>query len=244
MKFDGKEITTVWVDLDDTLIDFAANSRRSLEMLYEREELLQGLFDDAQAWAACYERHNAALWAQYNVGLIRREYLRAERFARPLMEAGLDRDAALEASGRYDTMYLDLLACQKKLVDGARELMEAMRKRGVRTGVLSNGFREVQFRKIDSAGLTGLIDTVVLSDDIQVNKPDVRLFEYAMERSGDSDPAHHLMIGDNPLTDITGALRAGWSAIWYHPVVSCPPSPCPYGAVEVHSLDAIMPMFE
>lgn len=57
------------------------------------------------------------------------------------------------------------------------------------------------------------IDIVVLSDDIGVNKPDVRLYRHAMERTGISDPEAHLMIGDNPSTDIAGALAAGWHAM-------------------------------
>ncbi len=114
---------------------------------------------------------------------------------------------------RYDTLYLDYLAREKALMPGAIDLLRTIRDRGLRIGCLSNGFKEVQFRKIRTAGLEPWIDLVVLSDDIGVNKPDRRIFEYAMERSGDTDPTHHLMIGDNPDTDIRGALGAGWHAV-------------------------------
>ncbi len=236
MRYNDCDISVVWVDLDDTLIDFTANARKALILMYDRELSLRQLFSSGDEWAVHYEHHNLALWAQYNVGLIKRDFLKMERFRRPLTEAGMPDSEARLTSERFDTIYLDLLASQKRLVPGALELLRHLRSLEVTIGILSNGFREVQHRKITSAGLDPYIDIVVLSDDIGINKPDVRLFDYAMERSGDNDPSHHLMIGDNPLTDITGAVNAGWNAIWYHPVTSYPPSPCPEGATETDSL--------
>lgn len=216
MKFDGKDIKVVWVDLDDTLIDFRANSRSALTHLFYNNSLGR-FWPDAEAWYECYEKHNKALWSEYNVGRISRDYLMMERFRRPLVEAGWSNADAREASPRLSDEYLDLLAAEKRTVDGARELLEGLRRCGVTVGVLSNGFREVQFRKMRSAGLEPLIDLTVLSDDIGVNKPDTRLYRHAMERAGVADPSAHLMIGDNPDTDIRGALDAGWSAIAYRP---------------------------
>ena len=217
MKFKGlTEVTTVWVDLDDTLIDFTTNAHTALLRMF-RTEKLDRWWPDGEVWAASYERHNMSLWAQYNVGDISREYLRMERFAKPLTEAGVDRPTAEELSRRFDTVYLDYLAQEKKLMPGAVELLEHLHTCGVTIGVLSNGFKEVQYRKIHTAGLEPYIDLTILSDDIGVNKPDIRIFEYAMQRSGDNVPTHHLMIGDNPDTDIAGALHAGWNAVHYRP---------------------------
>ncbi len=212
IKYQGHDITTVWVDLDDTLIDFFSNSRAALRKLYSAEGL-DKLWATADAWIDCYERYNTALWIDYNMARISRPYLRMERFRQPLVEAGADDTRAREMSERFDGLYLDLLAKEKNLIPGAKELLRTIRSRGAKVGILSNGFKEVQHRKIDSAGLADLIDIVVLSDDIDVTKPDIRLYNYAMKRSGYADPANHMMIGDNPTTDIAGAIATGWSAI-------------------------------
>lgn len=238
MKFNGADIEVVWVDLDDTIIDFTANARLALTAMWRDEQVLRRLFDTPDFWAECYERYNMALWAQYNIGEISREYLRMERFRRPLVEAGLVDNAARELSQRYDTLYLDYLALQKTLMPGAMQFMHWLRKQQVRVGCLSNGFKEVQFRKIHRAGLDGLFDLVVLSDDIGVNKPDPRIYAYAMERSGVLAPAAHLMIGDNPQTDIAGALAVGWGAIWYN-TMRIPGSSTPPHAIEVRHLKEI-----
>jgi len=243
MNYNGHDIKVVWVDLDDTIIDFTANARASLTIMYDNEPLLRQLYPSEALWAETYERHNMTLWAKYNVGIIKRDFLRMERFRLPLTEAGLPDAEARTVSKRFDTLYLDLLARQKRLVPRAMELLTVLRTKKVTIGVLSNGFREVQFRKIDSAGLTPYIDTVVLSDDIGINKPDTRIFIHAMKRTADADPTHHLLIGDNLQTDISGAINAGWSAIWLNRTTVTAPSPaCPDTAVEVHNLYDIIPL--
>lgn len=240
---DSYNITTVWLDLDDTLIDFRRNAATALRRMFETEPLLQRLFPDPKSWIERYEHHNHLLWAAYSKAEISREYLRAQRFILPLTEAGLPRREATEASSRYDTLYLDMLAAEKEMIPGAFELLHSLRRLpGVRIGILSNGFKEVQYRKMDRAGVTPFIDLTVLSDDIGINKPDTRIFIHAMRQAGDTCPTRHLMIGDNPLTDIRGAIDAGWAAIWFHPPGTFPDTPCPDRAIEVTRLDRIMPL--
>ncbi len=210
----------VWIDLDDTLWDFRANSRTALAGLYNDYDL-DRWFDSDETWIECYERHNHALWDRYNHAAITKEYLMAERFRRPLAEAGSSMTD--EYARRFDREYLDRLAECTMLVDGAKELLTALRSRGYRTGILSNGFTEVQHRKIRNSGLEPYIDHVVLSDDIGVNKPDIRLFRHAEEVCG-TDAEHCTMIGDNPDTDIAGAVAAGWNAIYFSPAGQPHPS--------------------
>ena len=138
-----------------------------------------------------------------------------ERFRLPLAEGGASDEEASEAAVRYDTYYLDLLAEERELIPGSLELLQFLRSSGVKIGCLSNGFKDVQFRKIRNCGLEPWFDIVVLSDDIGFTKPDVRLFEYAMRKSGYPSPSAHLMIGDNASTDIAGAISTGWEAIQF-----------------------------
>ena len=214
---DTDKIRMVWVDLDDTIIDFRGNSRRALSRVYHDYHAIGRLFDDSEAWISAYERHNHRLWTLYNRAEISCTYLREERFIRPLAEAGMTRREASALTHDLDRIYLDRLAEESTLVDGALALLERLRKVRLNVGVLSNGFADVQHRKIASAGIAHLIDITVLSDDIGINKPDTRIFSHAMKRSGISDPSAHLMIGDNPATDIEGALAAGWQAILFNP---------------------------
>lgn len=207
----------VWLDLDDTLIDFKANSAEALRLTYGHFNL-QRYFPTLEEWAESYMKHNHALWDRYNRAEITQEYLRVHRFLDPMAERmDITEEEFAGMAAQMDSKYLDFLAAQKKLMDGAMELVDTLRAYGYRIGVLSNGFSDVQHRKIRTAGLEGKIDLTVLSDDIGINKPDFRLYRHAMELAGDTDPGHHLMIGDNPSTDIAGAIGAGWGAILLAP---------------------------
>ena len=84
---DTRRIRTVWVDLDDTIIDFRGNSRRALSRVHAVHPAVSRLFPDAEAWIEAYERHNLQLWALYNRAEITCAFLREERFIRPLADA-------------------------------------------------------------------------------------------------------------------------------------------------------------
>lgn len=227
-------VSWVWFDLDDTLIDFHANSRAANRLVFA-EMGLEEWYPSAEAWIADYEEHNRDLWRRYQGGEISQDFLRVDRFAhllRPRWTRGEEELTAL--AWRLDEGYLDRLAREKRLVEGAAEVVTALRARKYNIGVLSNGFASVQHRKIASAGLADLIDLTVLSDDIGVTKPHPALYRHAMERAADMDPGHHLMVGDNPDTDIAGALASGWSAVLYAPAAS--PAAPPGGALRVSRL--------
>lgn len=225
---------TAWVDLDDTLWDFKGNSRIALAALYDQYCLEQS-FGGVERWIEAYEKVNHELWDKYSRALIDKLTLMSTRFRLPLEQAGHPR--AVELGARFDGEYLDLLAQCTGLVPGAIELLVRLRMAGYRTGILSNGFVEVQHRKIKNSGLAPYIDVVVLSDEIEINKPDVRLYEYAATKAGSTCPCDNLMIGDNPDTDIKGAVAAGWQAIFYNP--ECRELSLP-GVTSVVSLDDIV----
>lgn len=207
----------VWIDLDDTLIDFRANSLEALRLTYG-QFCLERHFPTCAEWTESYMRHNHALWDRYNRAEITQDYLRMHRFLDPLNErTAMSEEEFADEARVMDKAYLDFLAGQKCMVEGAMELVDHLRDCSYNIGVLSNGFADVQHRKIHAVGLDGKVDAVVLSDDIGVNKPDPRLYRHAMERVGLTDPSRHIMIGDNPSTDIAGAAAAGWRAILYSP---------------------------
>lgn len=214
ISIDFTTVRWVWLDLDDTVWDFCNNSLKSLAEIYELHSLGR-FFATVDDWRACYMRHNHALWELYSAGKVTREFLMHERFTRPLLEAGCDSGTAERMCGPLHVDYLDRLGRYPDLVEGARELLETLRRRGFKTGILSNGFKEVQYRKLASGGIEPLIDCVVLSDEIGVNKPDRRLFDHALQKAG-TTAAESVIVGDNLSTDIAGGLGAGWRAVYFN----------------------------
>lgn len=215
MRFSVEEVAVVWFDLDDTLWDMSGNSAECLREVYDSRGLSR-YFDSPKQWDEVYHRINAGLWEQYSRAEITRDYLRSERFARPLRLAGAGDGEAAALAAELDGYYLRLLGAKKRLMPGADEILKLLQSRGYRMGIVSNGFREVQYNKLRSGGIDGYFDIVVLSDDAGHNKPDPRFFAYAEAQAG-SERGLNVIIGDNAVTDIKGGLEAGWSAVWYAP---------------------------
>ncbi|MGM9852664.1 MAG: HAD family hydrolase, partial [Muribaculaceae bacterium] len=201
-------------------------------------------------WLDDYHVVNDELWHLYSRGEIARDVLRMERFRRPLASAGCAEAEAREMSAMLDGVYLALLGGMSGTVPGAHEVLNRLRPY-YNIGILSNGFAEVQYGKMASAGLSPLIDCVVLSDEIEINKPDRRLFDYACRKAG-TEAGRCLLVGDNPDTDIAGATGAGWKAVYFCPrteetdknltdkeKMSGPRAELPEGVKTVCSLDQI-----
>lgn len=96
----------------------------------------------------------------------------------------------------------------------AVEVLKILREEGYLIGMISNGPSDGQRQKLEQAGLTDLVDSITVSGDIGVKKPDVRLFQLACERAG-VKPEESVMVGDIFARDVLGAYRAGMQAVWY-----------------------------
>ena len=206
------ECRTVFIDLDDTLWNFRANTLVALRAVYEELDL-KPLLGEYESFQSRYLKRNHELWDLYHRGEITKELLMVERFRTLFRQSGCpDPDDRL--SVRLNERYLDLLSRQSVLVDGAREALEYLKSRGYRLYILSNGFEEAQFKKLRSSGIEHYFERVVLSDEIGVTKPDRRLFDYALSVTG-SAAEDTVLIGDNYEVDVQGALAAGWHALFF-----------------------------
>ena len=203
----------LFIDFDDTLYDTYGNSVISLCETYEAYHL-DRYFATPQVFYDAYWAANIDLWTRYSKGEITRPYLIVERFRRPLsVGEGLEvtEQLCLEMSDRF----LDFCSSKSGVVEGAHQLMDYLKRKGYRMHLCSNGFHEVQYKKLTACGLKDYFDTVVLSEDAGFNKPSKQFFDYALKMSG----AHKettIMIGDNLQTDIVGAHDAGFDTILFN----------------------------
>ena len=202
----------IFIDLADTIWDFTANSHVSLEIMYRDLDIAR-IYTDYDAFSSAYYAKNSELWALYHHGKIEKDFLIIERYAHLLRTIGYN-DIDNRLAQRKNEYYLDTLALQTQLVPYAIELLDYLTQRGYNLYILSNGFIEVQHKKLQSAGIEDYFERMVLSDEIGINKPDRRLFDYALEVTH-SQAAETLMIGDNYDADILGAMQAGWGQIYF-----------------------------
>jgi len=203
----------LFIDFDDTLYDTHGNAVIALRELFHTLHL-ERWFADEQLFYDEYWKTNIDLWTRYSKGEITRDYLIVERFRRPL-SFGQGLEPTVEMCLKASDVFLDFCASKPGLVAGARELMDYLKGRGYRLHMCSNGFHEVQYRKLRSCGLEQHFDTIVLSEDAGANKPAQQFFDYAMRQTG-ARLDTTLMIGDNLQTDIIGAMNYGLPAAYFN----------------------------
>lgn len=202
----------IFFDIDNTLFDFSKASLESLRLLYDRADEIKARFGSADAFIDEFHIHNSLMWRLHERGKITSDFLRPERFRMTLFPDRGDAEAIATAKA-LDTEYLDILGSREYVCPGAFELLDRLAGRYL-IGALTNGFTNVQYKKLKSTGLDRYIQRMVISDEIGIQKPDFRIFRYAEQAVGAS-PDEILMIGDNPLSDVQGALSAGWKAAYY-----------------------------
>jgi putative hydrolase of the HAD superfamily len=202
----------LFFDLDRTLWDFEANSKKALQQLFADLNLGDRIAH-FNHFHHTYVRINSELWLDYGKGRVTKEVLRDSRFSRTLAYHGID-DEDLHRS--MSNGYIEISPRQTQLFPGTKEALEELRSAGYRMHIITNGFSEVQHIKLGNCGLASYFEKVLCSEEIGCSKPNCDIFREAERRAG-CRPENAVMIGDDLRADILGALGAGWRAIHFDP---------------------------
>lgn len=231
--------TDLFLDFDDTLYDTRGNAEAALEELFEAYELGK-YFEKAEDFIRPYWTTNEELWHEYAHGRIAREKLIVERFRHPL-SLGKGLNPSEEDCLQMNNAFLELCADKSGVVEGAYALLHHLKRRGYRLHLCSNGFREVQYRKLAAARMTDYFDTIVLSEDAGATKPAAAFFDHAFEATG-ADREKTLMVGDNFSTDIVGAQGVGMDTLFFNrkPDSFSPPTRPTFEVKALQEIEALL----
>ncbi len=202
----------IFFDLDHTLWDYETNSCDTLRDIYETYGLAARGVVDVERFQQKFKTVNDGLWELYDRGVIGSETIRKERFKQILEHFSVhDEKLCEEISVEY------LYNCPKKngLVPHAIETLEYLSEHYSMT-VVTNGFEEIQHVKLSSGDIRRFFDHVVTSQKAGFKKPAAEIFHYALNANGVS-AREAVMIGDNLLTDIAGAINAAIDPVFYNP---------------------------
>jgi len=198
MEFSGCRVKAVLFDLGGTLL-------KTTEIPYVMERVLKdrgvnrSLEEITEAWKKAEESLNFRdltrlldeFWVQWNVRILRN--LRVRSDIRVLAE--------FIASHWWDysnvTLYPD-----------AEKILPLLKERGLKVGVVTNGLRSDVDEILPKVGLEGFFDVVVVIDTLRRMKPDVEVFQYALERLG-VESSGAIFVGDEVKADYEGAKRCG-----------------------------------
>ncbi|MDD2595326.1 MAG: YjjG family noncanonical pyrimidine nucleotidase [Bacteroidales bacterium] len=198
-------------DIDRTIWDFDANASVAMCAVLDKFQLPIG---NRELFLERYEVINHRLWDDYEAGRVTKEYLRRERFHQTFKNYyNIDN---IELSERIGHEYLDFMALGKILMPGTREVLDAIMQKGGKMAIVSNGFKEVQYRKLKISEIEQYFSAVMVSEEVGVHKPHPAIFSKAMDSIGGTK-RETLMVGDDFTNDIEGAQIFGIDQFYYNP---------------------------
>lgn len=202
-------IKAIFFDIDNTLFDQDRAHKKALKRIAEsHKDIFDGVSEE-KVINAFLEADKKALEEFHNGSPL--DAIRLEQQRRILEILGLDEKFAEEMMRTFYAIYPQINAP----IDHAETVVRTLRGRYT-VGVISNGSREVQHRKLNALGLTKLFQSIVVSEELGIRKPDPHIFWKALE-SFDVEPEESLYVGDSYHADVHGAKKAGMVACWFNP---------------------------
>lgn len=204
-----KTYKTVFFDLDHTLWDYETNSANTLKRLHADHlvnKVDSGLFQEH------FQTINHQLWDDYARGLVSRDHIRMTRF-RKVFDILDYRE--YELADHLSREYTKIGPTQKGLIQGTIDLLNYLCA-NYQLFVITNGFEDIQHQKLYHSGISHFFRDVITSEKAGFIKPYPEIFDYAL-RLSNNHKNEVLMVGDNLISDVRGAINASIDVAYYNP---------------------------
>ena len=206
-----KNYRHIFFDLDRTRWDFDAAAEVAFEMIYDKYDLKAKGIPTAHEFHEVYHPINAKMWELYREDKITKEFLCRERFVQPLAVYGIHDVTLADNLGRdYEHQSPRII----RLIPGTIELLDYLKPK-YHLHLITNGFQEIQHTKLDGSGMEPYFDTLTVSEEVGVKKPNPEIFRFAL-RKANATAEESIMIGDEMAVDIDGARAAGIDQIFFN----------------------------
>ena len=205
-----KKYKDIFFDLDNTLWDFDKSSTYALKQIFERYKLNR-YFDNFEQFYGQYEQLNHRRCDDYRKGKIDKDQLSVVRFLYLLEERTGEVKAKL--AEQIANTYLAEMTKEPYLETSSFQVLKELSLRGYNLHIITDGFLEVQLVKLKTGKISSFINTLVVSEEIGVLKPDKRLFDYALTKAN-AKKETSIFVGNDYENDILGAYNAGLDQVF------------------------------
>ncbi len=196
----GKQYQHIFFDLDRTLWDFDKSAFQTFEEIYKNFHLKERGVASFAEFVSQYRKNNDMLWRYYRRGEIKKEILSVQRWEITLHDFNID---DLPLAVEIAEHYVKESPLKVNLFPHTLEILDYLKEK-YRLHLITNGFEEVQQTKLSASDLRRYFRQIITSEEAGAKKPDKRIFEYALQKSG-ATTAESIMIGDDLDVDIQGA---------------------------------------
>lgn len=201
----------LFFDLDHTLWDYESNSNRALARLFDEFRLKETGIPGLAEFQSAFHRANHRVWNQFGENTLNRHQLRHKRLELVYESFGLE---AVVPDGFHEAYY-EQCSRGTDLMPHAREVVEILSGH-YRLHIVTNGFDDAQYTKIENSGLAPYFQTITTSENAGSKKPEPAYFAFALKKAR-ARKAESIIIGDGLQTDIRGAIDSGLDFIWFNP---------------------------
>lgn len=200
---------TVFFDLDRTLMNFELGEDIGIKTVFEtyKNEIKMNFEEFRSTWKEVAQK----IFDEYSAGLHTFDEQRHLRVKKMFELNGIILDDA-EIEERF-RLYWSNYEKGVGLFPDARGILENLKNHQIPTGLISNGDSSNQRWKLNKENLTQYFDPIIISGEVGVSKPDLRIFEIAMQKAG-AQKETSWYIGDSPVHDIEPALKFGLNVIY------------------------------
>lgn len=190
-----------WIlfDADETLFSF--NSYLGLKAMLARYQI-----DFSEQDYQQFQAVNKPLWVAYQNNEITAQDIQTRRFAKLSAQTGVE-------PLKLNQELMAEMALVSKPLDGVLEMLNALYGK-VKMGIVTNGFTDLQQKRLENTDTDHFFDIVVISEQIGAAKPDRQVFDYAFALMDEFDKTKVLMVGDTLASDILGGNNAGIDTCW------------------------------
>lgn len=196
--------TTLYFDLDNTLLDFSAAEAGAIAELLR----LYGITPKPE-YIKIYSLTNKKYWERFERGEIKREDIFEGRFIEFAELIGVSVDTK-----KMSHDYFSLLASGHDTVSGAEDVLKFAKNKGYIICVTTNGVSKTQHKRIKDSGLQKYFDYVFISEDTGHQKPQKAYFDYVLKNTPEKDRRKILIIGDSMSSDILGGIKSVIDTCW------------------------------
>jgi putative hydrolase of the HAD superfamily len=194
----------IFFDLDHTLWDFERSAEETKREMFNTFNLKQRGIISYSAFREVYVEINRNLWDMYRDETIGKGELNFRRFYDTLFVLGID-DRKLGSDMAWQ--FIEGISTKTYLFPFTIEILEYLHPK-YKLHIITNGFEEVQFRKLEGSGMGRYFSSVITSEAADAKKPDPKIFKYALKKSH-AKATDSLMVGDDLSVDMAGARMVG-----------------------------------
>ena len=202
-----KLINNIFFDLDHTLWDFDKNSDLTFFKILKKNDISI----DVSKFLNYYHPINRKYWEMYRENKVSKADLRYYRLSDTFKK--LNYEINDDRINQLAIDYIEHLSDFNHLIPDTLTVLELLKSK-YKMHIITNGFKEVQKRKLQKSDLIQYFETVTISEDVGVKKPHKLIFNHALT-AANANVESSIMIGDNFNADILGALGIGMKAIYY-----------------------------